>query len=248
MIALGDIMKVAIIEDEKVHKDLLANYLEKWSKEKNVKLSAKSFPSAESFLFEWEENKEFDILFVDIQMKEINGMEMAKKVRQSDRDINIVFTTGIPDYLEEGYEVEALYYLMKPINEEKVKKCMDKVLLRKKPEQYLLVHSKEETYKLQLENINYIEARGHASVIDVVLDSGKSQAIEILESLSELEKSLDDKNFIKCHRSYICNIINIHHIDKINIYFDSGSFIPVSRRLYTSVNQAFIRYFRKMQV
>ncbi len=241
-------MIAAIIEDEEIHKDLLTNYLEKWSEENNVKLMIKSFSSAEGFLFEWAENKEFDVLFVDIQMKKINGMEMAKKVRENDKDINIIFTTGITDYLEEGYEVEALYYLIKPINEEKVKKCMDKVFIRKKPEQYLILHSKEENYKINLENVNYIEARGHSSVIDLVQENGKSEVIEILESLAELEKILDKNKFIKCHRSYICNITNIHHIDKVNVYFDSGSIIPISRRLYINVNQAFIAYFRKIRV
>ncbi len=75
--------------------------------------------SAESFLFVWEETNDFDILFVDIQMGKMNGVEMAEKVRECDREIAIVFTTGIADYMGCGYEVEALHYLLKPISKEK---------------------------------------------------------------------------------------------------------------------------------
>ena len=89
-------MKLAIIEDEQAHRELLAAYLEEWGTERSVSLCIKTFPSAESFLFAWEE-QDFDMLFVDIQMKEMNGMEIAKKVRKKDLNIGIVFTTVIPD-------------------------------------------------------------------------------------------------------------------------------------------------------
>jgi len=93
-------MKIAIIEDIQPHGDLLISYIKKWSQKNKTTLLLKPFETAESFLFQWEEEADFDILFVDIQMSGMNGIEMAKKIRKKDKDIIIIFTTGITDYIE----------------------------------------------------------------------------------------------------------------------------------------------------
>ena len=153
-------MKIAIVEDEPAHAELLGRYLNNWSEEKKTALKIKFYPSAESFLFEWEAEQDFSALFVDIQMKEMDGVQMAKMVRRRDKKINIIFTTGIHDYMEEGYDLEAMHYLLKPIREEKIAACMDKIMVRSEETHYLLVHTKEELHKFELESVNYIEARG----------------------------------------------------------------------------------------
>ena len=244
-------MKIAIIEDEQSHIDLLSGYLQAWGSKKQVRMGIISFTSAESFLFYWEEDKSFDVLFVDIQMEQMSGMDMARKIREKDSGIKIIFTTGISDYIGEGYEVEAMHYLIKPISEEKICQCMDKVMSRKKEEGFILASTRDGVSKFSLENINYIEARGHGCVIEVIVEDGErrhAEQIEVLEGISELRQSLGQERFVQCHRSYLCSLENIHHIDKAekSIYFDTGTRIPVSRRLYKEVNQAFIRYFRKV--
>ena len=239
-------LNIAIIEDEQIHTELLSGYLSTWSKEHGQEVSIQEFTSAESFLFVWEERKDFDVLFVDIQMAGMSGIEMAKKVRQRDEDIAIVFTTGITDYMETGYEVEALHYLVKPISMEKIGQCMDKVQRRSYKQEYVLVHGKEETIRISVEKITYVEAQGHGSVIEVYAKNDKKERmrIAIAESISEMEKRLAMHGFVRCHRSYLCRIGSIHQIGKTDITLDSGSVIPVSRRLYTEINRAFIEYFR----
>ena len=153
-----------------------------------------------------------------------------------------MFTTGISDYIQEGYEVEALQYLLKPLKEENVHKCLKRALAKRPAEDYLVFHTEEETLKLTERSINYIEARGHGSCIG----AAHQQPIEVKESLSAIEQMLKAGEFIKCHRSYICRLGNVHHIDKENVYFDDGSSIPVSRRQLGVVNQAFIRYYAKV--
>ena len=237
-------MKLAIIEDEQVHSDLLNQYIEMWSKDRDIPVMITSFPSAESFLFTWEEERDFDVLFVDIQMKEMNGMEMARRVREQDPDIAIIFTTGITDYMEEGYEVEAMHYLVKPVNREKLCQCMDRVLRKGSQEQFLLVKSKEETLKLSVKSILYVEAMGHGCVIEFCPQSGRTFQVETTEGISELARKLGEPDFVRCHRSYLCRIDKIYHISRAWIEMDNGSRIPVSRRVYAYVNQMFIRYFK----
>ena len=240
-------MKLAVIEDEQAHSELLKSYLENWGAEKEISLQIKTFTSAEQFLFVWEEQRDFDVLFVDIQMGDMNGMEMAKKIRQTDQDIPIVFTTGIADYLEEGYEVEALYYCLKPLSEEKLDRCMDRVLKREAREHYVIVQAGEDKVKLPVERIVYVEARGHICLVEYCTREGETLQVEVKETLSDLEQMLSDYNFVKCHRSYLCRVGGIHHIGKTEIVFDNGSHIPVSRRMYAEINRAFIRHFRRLQ-
>lgn len=243
------IIKTAIIEDNEVHAGLLEKYLLKWSRYRQVPLEINKYLSAEEFLFEWEPGLGFSVLFIDIQMYGINGIDLAKSVRKKDNEINIIFTTGITVYIAEGYEVEALHYLVKPVNEDKIYKCMDKVFNKRKNINYIIVHSKDEIYKLTTSQINYIEARGHGCIIEIFTKENNQKQvkqIEISESISELETLLPKQGFIKCHRSYICGIQNIHHTGKTEITFDTGSHIPVSRRLHKDVNQAFIQYFSRL--
>ena len=241
-------MKIAIIEDEPVHADLLEGYLQGWSQDRQTAVKTVRFSSAESFLFDWETEQDLDALFVDIQMKKMNGMEMAKQVRERDGRVSIIFTTGMADFMEEGYEVEAMRYLLKPINQEKVWSCMDKIRVRNENAQYILVHGSDGVRRLAAEQINYIEAWGHGSRIEIwgaAGQSGTPQTDFVSENISELEEMLKEYGFIRCHRSYLCGIRNIRTIGRTEITFDSGTHIPVSRRLYKEENQAFIRYFRK---
>ena len=234
-------MRIAIIEDEQVHRELLDTYIRKWGIDSKVMLTIEHYENAESFLFHWEDMN-FDVLFVDIQMSGMNGMELARQIRTKDVNTTIVFTTGIADYLEEGYEVAALRYLLKPISEEKVFACLKLVSEMRKTDDCVIIHtSNEEMRKLSEEEINYVEAMGHGSRIGIAYGG----EIECKESLSELEQLLDREEYRKCHRSYLCRVGNIHQIDKERIYFDDGNSIPVSRRMYQEMNKAFIEYYRR---
>lgn len=235
-------MKIAVIEDEKAHRDLLVHYLDEWRRGQERAVVVETFASGESFWFRYEEERDFDVLFLDIQMPGMNGMDLARKVRERDKDMVIVFATGVSDYLEEGYEVEALHYLIKPLSGEKVTHCMEKALERRRPERFVTLHAGEEIVKVGEERINYVEARGRGCCIG---RARVRQELEVRESLSELEELLDPKEFMKCHRSYLCRIGNIRQIGREDVEFDDGSSIPVSRRLYSQVNQRFIAYFRR---
>lgn len=238
-------MKLAIIEDEQAHTDILNRYIGMWSKDRDIPVVITSFPSAESFLFAWEEDCDFDVLFVDIQMREMNGMEMARRIREQDSDIAIIFTTGIADYMEAGYEVEAMHYLLKPVSQEKLFTCMDRVLKKDGREQFLLVKTKDGTLKLSIKSIIYVEAMGHGCMIEFCPQAGRTFQVETTEGISELEEKFGESDFVRCHRSYLCRIDKIHHINRAWIEMDNGSRIPVSRRVYSNVNQMFIRYFRE---
>jgi len=234
-------MKIALVEDETVHSQLLSSYIKSWGEHHQKSISLHSFENASQFLFYWEDEV-FDVIFLDIQMPGMNGMELAHKVRMRDHQVNIIFTTGIADFLQEGYEVDALHYLLKPLRRDKVFSCLDKAVSRCQTEQFLLVHAADDIRRIPLSSVNYIEAKGHNTILGLAYQP----PLIASDSLSSLEHQLENSDFIKCHRSYLCRIGAIHRIDKDLIFFDDKTSIPVSRRMYQAVSQAFIRYYRNI--
>lgn len=239
-------MKIGIIEDEAVHMQILNRYIKNWGVERKENIQIKEYDSAESFLFAWDDEKDFDILFIDIQMKKMDGIKMAKRIRESNNNIALVFTTGVAEYISEGYEVEALHYLIKPIKEEKVVQCLERAAKRKADTEYIIFRGGDGVYKFSKRKIIYVEADGHNTLFRVS-EGEESVTYTVIEAVKSVEKKLAGENFIKCHRSYICNLEFIHSIGKNEILFDDGSKIPVSRRAYSVVNEAFINYYRRIE-
>ena len=233
-------MKIALVEDEEVHRELLCKYIRQWADDKNIPLSIYEYTSAESFLFAWEEII-VDAIFVDIHMSGMNGMDMVRLLRDKNQQVSVIFTTGNDDYMAEGYEVDAVNYLLKPINQNKLYQSLHKIQSKRERDNYFIFRTEDGPLKFSLNQINYVEAVGHMSVIGIL----DGDSVLLKESLGKLKEELQNYDFIKCHRSYLCNLRNVNYILKDTIVFDDGSKIPVSRRAYQKLNQAFIEQFQK---
>lgn len=110
--------RIAIVEDETTHYKYVAKLIEAWTKKAEHHVIVTHAANAEEFLFKYDQPGCFDIIFLDVMMKEMNGMELAKAIRQFDRTVQFVFLTGVADYVFEGYETGAVRYLIKPVSEE----------------------------------------------------------------------------------------------------------------------------------
>lgn len=233
------LMNIAICDDENQQTEYLKKIISCWADNTDHTVCIHTFESAESFSFTWSENKCFDILLLDIQMGGQSGIELAKTIRKQDENIVIIFVTGMPQYIEEGYEVSALHYLMKPIKENKLLEVLDKAITRlNKIEPSLILTSDGESIKLLQKDILYIEAFAHTVALYTMSDT-----YEIKKSISKMIDELDSNTFVRCHRSYIVGIRAISRIKKMDIILDNGKVVPLSRRMYNAVNKAFIRYF-----
>lgn len=237
---MTDIINVAIIDDEKIQVELLKKYVKNWAQEKNIKVITGDFYSAESFDFSFSMDKKYDILLLDIQMPGQSGIELAKKIRKEDDMVNIIFITAITDYIQVGYDVSAINYLVKPIKEKKLYECLDRAILKiPKEEKTILINADGETYRIKQSDIIYIEAFAHS--IDINTVNGKYTA---RKSIGEVQKELSNDLFVRCHRSYIVSLKYIKRIGSSELELDNGDVIPVSRKQYLNTNMAFIRYFR----
>lgn len=233
-------LNIAIVDDENVQALLLSKMVNQWSFKNNKPTTIKLFSNSESFYFTWCEDKSFDILLLDIQMKGMNGIELAKEIRKSDDKLSIIFITGLSDYMSVGYDVSALHYLIKPVDEKRLFSCLDKACGRISKEQpFIIVNVGGENVRIFQSELISAEAFGHNIKLETL-----NSAYEIKMNISELEKALDKDHFIRCHRSYIVGIRYISRIGKKELTLENGKNIPVSRILYHTVNQAFINCFK----
>lgn len=246
-------MKIAIVEDEKEHALLLESYIKNWSEKRGRQVICRIFDSPEAFLFEWAQEKDFAILFLDIQMPKMSGMELAKRIRKDSDLVGIVFTTGIVDFMQEGYEVSAIHYLLKPLSEEKVVSCLEKFCQKAQTESpSLVLRTQTGTQRFYARQIWWICAMGHHILAGAEqIPSGENKAgglrrLEASDSIGDVERVLPkDGSFVKCHRSYLVNLSHVYRIEKTEVVLDNGDKIPLSRRLYQTVNDSFIRYYQK---
>jgi len=237
----GETMRIAICDDEILQLELLKHYVEKWAKEEGINCTIELFKSAESLHFQWLEDFSYDIILLDIQMAKLSGIELAKLIREKDEHIQIIFVTAIPDYIGEGYDVDAINYLIKPIREEKLRECLNKAINQKEIQpKSILVEIDGGIHRIYEDSIMYLEIKGHELFI-----YQENNLISIRKPLSEMEELLSKGEFIKPHRSYIVALKYIKHMDSKEIILKNGTTIPISRGNSKNVQRRFFDYFKR---
>ncbi len=232
-------LTIAICDDNTAQIKELRRLLDEWSEDKPFAIAIDEYISAESFMFSYPDNP-CDLLLLDIEMKRINGMELAKKLRIEGDMLPIVFITGYSEYMSDGYEVEALHYLLKPVDKQKLFAVLDRYVKRRIPENEIMLKCEDTSIHISPDNIVYCEAVGKKT--KVFTHDGQTLLCEA--GISVL-KDLLNRDFISCHRSYLVNLRFVRSIGKAEIRLDSGADIPLSRRLYKEVNERFIEFYAK---
>ena len=233
-------IEIAVCDDCHQQTEYVKSLVDKWASDNNIAVTIEMFDSAENFKAVWSKSQKFDILLLDIEMSEQNGVGLAKEIRQTDAKLVIIFITGFADYISEGYDVSALHYLMKPVNIKKLYEVLDKALKGlTKNNNAVLLSADNGDIKVLFDDIIYIESFDHFLEITTV-----QEKLTVKMPLYELERNLGG-NFIRCHRCYIINLKYIKKITRTEITLDSNEIIPLSRRLYTDVNRAMIKYFKE---
>lgn len=227
-------LKIAVCDDDRSDAQYISELVSAWANETGAAVQLRQFPSAEAFLFHYAENRDFDILLLDIEMGMIDGVTLAKKVRKDNEDIQIIFITGYSDYISEGYEVAALHYLMKPVQPEKLFRVLARAADKlKKNEAVLTLDCAGQTVRLPVRQIRYADVQLNYITVHAKED------VTVKMTLTELEKALDER-FFRVGRSAIVNLTCISRVTKTDIYLQDGSVIPLPRGAYERVNRAII--------
>lgn len=263
--------RIAVCDDEQADASYVEHFIKKWAQEHAVMVQVELFPSAEAFLFRYEEDRTFDMLFLDIEMHaaeagapehaddmresdesfdrngtsqfgapgHMNGIELALRIREweHDRAVQIVFVTGYMDYIEKGYDVEALHYLLKPVTQERLFGVLDRAAQRVRDRgRELCLQMPEGTARIPVSEIRYLEVQRNYVTIH------GDEDYTVKRTLGELERELDER-FFRTGRSYIVNLQFVKKITRSQVVLKDGAQIPLPRRAYEDINRAMIRYF-----
>ena len=226
--------KIAICDDSAEDREYIAALTRQWAERGGHLLELSQFVSAENFLFEYSDKSDYDILLLDIEMGEMDGVSLAKRLRRENETLQIVFVTGYSDYISEGYEVAALHYLMKPVQEDKLLAVLDRAAERlRKAERVLTLELGGETARVPLRQIRFIDVRLNYVTVHAKKD------YTVKKPLGEIAAALDER-FHRVGRSAIVNLTYISRVTKTDIYLDDGASVPLPRGAYEGVNRAII--------
>jgi len=241
---------IAVCDDDHRQAQYMNALVNKWADERGIKVKTYMFDSAENFKSAWNDSKIYEILLLDIQMGGQNGIDLAKELRgtcSTGNKLIIIFVTALPDFANVGYDVSAMHYLMKPVDEAKLSEVLSRAAKSiSKSVTALLLPVDDGIMRVAAGDIICIESSAHSSEITTA-----NGTLKVKMPISELERRLIDPagiaidvSFARCHRSYIVGLKYVDKITKTDIILDNGMAIPLSRRLYSEVNQSLIKYFK----
>ena len=221
-------LHVAVCDDERTALQELAEEVRRWAEAEGEACSVETFASADAFWFVWEERKDLEVLLLDIEMPGMDGMELARRLRQAGEPIGIIFVTGNPDFALEGYDLEAVSYVMKPVRRERLHAALSRARERMaRRAAVLLPLSGGELERLYIADICCLESDGHASIVwkkdgtKLVSKMGTQQLEQELENCSDA--------FFKPHRSYFINLAHVERIGKKDVRMGNQLLVPIAR-------------------
>lgn len=233
---------VAICDDENYMSDIIEKMVSDFFHRKNMDVVITRFSSGEELL---KYDGRIDILFLDIQMKEMDGMETARRMRKRKFKGFLIFITILKEMVFESFEVQAYDYLVKPIEKAYIEKMMERlfVSLQSSSETNLLVQKGYESRIVPFEDIVFCE------IIDrkVYLHLESSEVVDFYDRIENLETKLDDR-FFRCHRSFLINMKYLKGYKNGRAYMNDGIEIPVSRLRSKEFSSVILQYMRKWRL
>ncbi len=227
--------RIAICDDDEAQLKILHSQISNWSSLSGHPCEVHCFSSAEAFLFAYEEDSTYDILLLDIEMDGLSGISLARRLRGESHRAEIIFITSHFEFISEGYEVDALHYLTKPVPETKLTAVLDKAAARLALEPpFVVITCEGETVKLYETDILYVESFLHYIAIHT-----KEKEYKIKENISSFEKRLSE-DFFRIHRSYLVSLKYVTRISRSLVTLEGNLELPLARGKYETINRAFI--------
>lgn len=242
-------LQIAICDDEPYYREKIQSLLVQYLGKKNLESAFHCYQSGKEFLSSRENSVKYDIVFMDISMKELDGIQTASQIRAFHSDTQLVFVTAFIDYALEGYKVNAVRYIMKDTLDTAIPECMDAILQKMRLSQVTFPFMDGDA-TLYTDNILYIESRRHKSYFyymqPCVTNSGATQSgvvtYQIYEKLDCIEQKLSDYGFLRIHKSYLVNMRHIRRLSGYVALLDTGEELPIPRQRYQTVRELFVTY------
>lgn len=234
-------MKIAICDDEKIIRAQLIVSLKKYAKDRGY-----------NFLFyEYADGKEllaakyvFDLIFVDFMMNEINGMKAISELRKRFDKTAVIFFSGYKEVVFETLKVQPFRFLVKPIDENKLKEALDSFINDKNKEKQMLLYEEfgYRPFRISEEVIVYAEAQ---AVTTRVITNTQVKAYRYKKNLAAFEKELNSQNFFRAHRSFLVNLKFVVSYEETSIIFETGDNAQLTKRKYSEFKKAYLNYLTR---
>lgn len=227
--------RIAICDDERAEAERLGSVVSDWSRAAGIDCAIDTFSGAEALLSAREDRGEYDILLLDVEMRGMDGIALARRLRADGCRAEIIFVTSHFELAGEGYDVDALHYLIKPVANEKLAEVLSRAAGRLAVEPpSVVIFCDGGTVRLYESDILYVESFLHDIVIHTAAGEYRTK-----ESISAFGDRLSG-DFFRTHRSYIVNLRAVVRIGRTSVTLEGGAVIPLARGKYDEANRAFI--------
>lgn len=232
----GTVIRIAIVEDDKNYQDQLVQYIHRYTKETGRETSIRLFSDGDMIIDNYAGN--YDMIFLDIEMKRMNGMDAARMIRKMDEQVILIFITNIAQYAIQGYEVSALDYVLKPVEYFAFSQEMDKATARLKMQEsnYLTIQQEQGIVRLDTREIKYLEKYGHH-----ILVHSEKETYSFRETMKAAVKKIQDKHFVQCNSGYLVNLRYVESVRQ-NIVVVGGDELQISRPKRKEFMEALTNY------
>lgn len=233
-------LNIAVLEDDAEDFGNLQSMLERYREEKEIGIEIRWFTSGVQLL-DFGTSK-FDLLFLDIEVPNLNGMETAKRIRKTDGEVCIIFTTRLAHYALKGYDVDALDFLVKPVSFKSLCFRMDKAvrMIENNRGKFITIVSNRSMLRLNTDDIYYIEANRHKLIYHT--QSGSYETSD--STFSSVAQSYAPMHFVPCHNSFLCNLKHVRGITKDEVSI-AGEHLKISRGQRKKFFDALTAYWGK---
>lgn len=228
---------IAIVEDDEKYVDELKAFLKRYADTFKTEFFIKSYSDGEQFITNFK--SDYDIIFMDIQMPYLNGFDAAKKLREFDPAVTLVFITNLVQYAVKGYSVDASDFFVKPVNYFEFEAVLSKLLKRieKNKNSLITLHTAFGSVRVDLNDIMFVEVSNHHIIYHL-----SDKNIDIWGSLTEHEKLLPKDSFVRCSSSFIINLKYVEAFE-LNTIKIGTNYIPISRSRKKEVIKQLNFYF-----
>ena len=229
-------MRIAICDDEQVIREEIGGILDEYFSSHNMTCAVDAFPTGESFV---KVNGDYDLVFMDYQLPDGNGIDFAKRVRQENESIFIIFSTSYQEHVFESFTLDTFRYLVKPISEEAVFQAMDAFVRIYQTNRKIIVCELDRELYMEADAVMYIEASKKYTTVRTTDGWYKSY-----RGISRYEAEINNPHFYRTHRSYIVNMKYISEIEKKTITLTNGEKIVISPKNYDAFIKSYMSYLK----
>ena len=231
---------IALVEDEEEYRKVFLGYLRRYEQESGRQFRISVFPDGEDIISSYK--ADYDLILMDIAMRFMDGMTAAEKIRELDQEVVIIFITNMPQFVMKGYAVDALDYVLKPVNyfafSQRIERAISRMSRRR--EQYFTVPVRGGIRKLSVSNILYVEVQDH----DLLFHT-RNESILTRGSLAEVEAKLGNAGFFRCNKYCLVNLAFADSLQGIDLVV-AGEHIQVSRAKKKAILDALNNYLNEV--